>query len=479
MSDNNSIDSSQVLVEHFKAALDAVIAAVHTELAAGKKPKPKNREPSLSMRENGMPSLSDGNYWDETGPRQYADLLNRVTDVSRPFANDKFEVGRFPEVDALVDFVAQNQTCSPVYQLNPEIADEKQFNFNRIKIELQLEHATNRYFARFGEVPVDKRRRIALLRPFVRGLFSERLDITNLIPITLVKFDFDRMRIADNAFVFRMSDALQRARWSGKAYGASGHEGVLSAATHAFAITGWHWPNTSWLQMANNLSVHNAELREEIDLLFAALRLATGVSTGYAQELRVNRGWTHFQCDLPPELVAAGARRYPEEFDDFGWMQPDLPTVTRSQMRDVQKIVSQMRKVKDERLILALRRFNGAMIRSEMADVILDATIALEILLSDGDNQSIGYKLRLRAGALANLDRPGSGLEISETIKQVYEARSRIVHGGRRTKTQNAAAKDEVAKESALGTLRRMLLILLDHPRFLDPKTIDSELLLG
>lgn len=191
-------------------------------------------------------------------------------------------------------------------------------NFARIMIEIQLAHAANRFLQRYGGASYEGARRRALLMPILRGFFDRQLKVAAVIPIALVRFDFDRLRLTHDAYVIRMSEALQKRRWAVKAYGANGHEGVVAAATHAFVVTGWQWPNVPWMQMSANLAARGPALRDVIEELFAALRLTTGVATGYAQELRVARGWTHLHTDLPPEVHDAGARRYPKEFDDFG-----------------------------------------------------------------------------------------------------------------------------------------------------------------
>lgn len=89
--------------------------------------------------------------------------------------------------------------------------------------------------------------------------------------------------------------------------------------------------------------------------------------------------------------------------------------------------------INDSRFALALRRFNAASTWDDPADVILDATIALEILLGDGDGQSISWKLRMRAAALIGIDADRSMMvEVRTAINNTYGVRSAIVHGGKR-----------------------------------------------
>ncbi len=477
-------ETRRELVEHFTRALEAVVGAIRVELAAGRTPRGKTSEPSVTYSGNGMPTISNGSAWEATGPLQYADLLEPYPPGATQTFKRKLEAGRIPEVDQFVDFVRANPGCAISIMSKPFGEEAAKFNLERIMIEVQLAHAANRFFQLYGDSDFDDRRRKALLGPILLGFFSERVNITTVVPIALVKFDFDRLRLSRDAYIIRMNDTLHRKRWSVKAYGASGHEGVVGAATHAFVITGWHWPNLPWIEMSRNLSFPDARLRERIDEMFGALRLVTGISTGYAQELRLAKGWSHLHTDDTPEVYAIGARRYPEAFDDFGWTREDIPTVTRAQMRKTAVVLANVRSIDDDRLALALRRLNTAMIRHEAADAILDATIGLEILLSDGDSQAISYKLRLRAAALSNLVAPGSATQVAAAIKGIYEARSRIVHGARTSKskkrtTLNTTAADDAARDAALEQLRRVLMVVLEHPRFLDPFTIDAELLLS
>lgn len=122
------------------------------------------------------------------------------------------------------------------------------------------------------------------------GLTAERLPTPVIIPIALVRFDFDRVRLSGNAILIRMSDGLQRARWEGKARAANGHDAVLAAATHALVLTTWGIPNDLKWSLGETLSHPARQIAEVVDSFFAALRLAVDVDTGYAQEIRLAKG---------------------------------------------------------------------------------------------------------------------------------------------------------------------------------------------
>jgi hypothetical protein len=137
-----------------------------------------------------------------------------------------------------------------------------------------------------------------------------------------------------------------------------------------------------------------------------------------------------------------------------------------------------------EAMRLALKRLNGCLTRTDAADAILDGTIGLELLLGDDQNQSLSYKLRLRAAALAILhaDPARSAKEVASKVKRLYEARSTIVHGRRKKRSKKASepADTSHSKERLIASelLRFVLDVLVTHPEYQDPSKIDEGLLL-
>jgi hypothetical protein len=131
---------------------------------------------------------------------------------------------------------------------------------------------------------------------------------------------------------------------------------------------------------------------------------------------------------------------------------------------------------------LALKRLNGCLTRTDAADAILDGTIGLELLLGDDQNQSLSYKLRLRAAALAILHADRSAKEVASKVKRLYEARSAIVHGRRRKRSKKASEPADTShfrdRLIASDLLRFVLDVLVTHPEYQDPSKIDEGILL-
>jgi Apea-like HEPN len=118
------------------------------------------------------------------------------------------------------------------------------------------------------------------------------------------------------------------------------------------------------------------------------------------------------------------------------------------------------------------------------ADAILDGTIGLELLLGDDQNQSLAYKLRLRAAALTLLQTNPTypTAEVASKVKRLYDARSAIVHGRRKKRSKKASEPMDTSnveeRQVASDLLRFVLNVLLTNPEYQDPVKIDEALLL-
>lgn len=458
----------------FDEALEEHVEAVRSQLAKGLRPAPRS-ETQFSIRENGMPSLSEASPFTRNGSPDYAALLEPPYHDDEARRRGRYPPDRFPALQALTGYMLEDPDRAPGFA-NPLPPD-----FIRIDAQFRIEGAAAAYLNRFGDEPSTRLRRSVVLRPFLRQIFAPRLDLAFIAPIAMTRFEPSRLRLGPQAFLMKMSPALQKARWSAKAYGGGAHEAVVGAATHAFVLTGWSVENDNPLRLAQSLSRSNPKPREIVDMLFAALRLQTDVSTGYAQEVWLARGWRTQHPDRP-EVTTVGVRRYPEWMDDFGWMVEETPLVTRAQLARVATTYRAIVSATDSRLVLALRRLNAAMTRDDPADAILDATIALEILLGDDDSQAVSWKLRMRAAALAGLSGDHAAmLATRHAMTSIYAMRSSIVHGTRGRKKAKTGDNPLHASESArlaIDTLRLVLRTLVENQRYLQPGVIDQELML-
>jgi hypothetical protein len=177
-------------------------------------------------------------------------------------------------------------------------------------------------------------------------------------------------------------------------------------------------------------------------------------------------------------------RKYPAFFEDGYWSE-DVPTLTEQDITEVGNLFTKLRNANRREFNIAVRRLNLALLREDEEDSILDATIGLEALCSDGSAQEIVYKLRLRVAALLQLlEEDGySPTEVFNTVKRIYDYRSAVVHGkGSADKNREIqiGAKPKIPTVSkATEYLRKVLEALITYPEYLDTKKLDEELVLA
>jgi lipopolysaccharide biosynthesis regulator YciM len=151
----------------------------------------------------------------------------------------------------------------------------------------------------------------------------------------------------------------------------------------------------------------------------------------------------------------------------------------------VVKVFTKIIESKNNRINIAIKRLNLCYERENEEDAIIDVTIAIEALLSDDNNQEITHKLALRIAALSKYDTMVKEAPnvIFEQIKKIYSFRSAVVHGSSSAnkKKEIKLSTKEVVPAVKKGTeyIRMVIRVLLNYPRYQDPKLIDSELLLG
>jgi hypothetical protein len=139
------------------------------------------------------------------------------------------------------------------------------------------------------------------------------------------------------------------------------------------------------------------------------------------------------------------------------------------------------------RLRLAIKRLNSCFLRENEEDAILDATIGMELLLSDSETQEVTHKLALRLAALSTLvpRYARQATTVFHNVKSsIYPYRSAVVHGNEsgankkreiKTKTGDAIPAVKLATEY----LGMAVQAVASNPEFLDPRLIDEKILLG
>jgi Apea-like HEPN len=318
--------------------------------------------------------------------------------------------------------------------------------------------------------------------PLEQGVLGEDLPIVIAVPILLTKFEPKTTAIDANLAVVPMSKELHLARASrwGKP-SSSVNETVAQAATHMLIMVNWTMPN-----MRGSPSPPYTQLDwypvDTIDRFFDALRVVTGIVTGYAEAFIIpeRQAWAYsYKRDLPAIIEGASARRYPSHFDDFGWLRECHP-VTQDQMSEVSEVYQGLRN--NDSIELAARRLSAGMLRETEDDAILDLLIGLEAVLSDQDKGELTFKLAVRTAAVLADHSDHDPSVVFGQVKQLYNYRSAVAHGNAKKAAKLRAldvAGEQISSITlATSLLREVVRHLVKRPDLSTPSDIDSKLLL-
>lgn len=464
---------SKILLEAVKDGLSAVKKAKES----GKYIGSYHNYPALSYRENGLPNLSMS-Y--SGGPTEYRQCYGSF--VGAPVVNER-EIISFQK---LIDFVRSHPSLHYRFSLEmstpPSGVDIK---IDEILITSGIKDAIERYIHEFNTFEYDERNAIEAVMPTLKYIFDKTLNIEIHVPILFLNFHFDECEVSDGVFIKRIEDKEHLARHGIKSYNTSAHEQVTSSATHALVLKGWSIPNQERMWHFNTLHELRAYPLEAIDQFFSALRISSDVATGYSQIYSKSVDWgTNYTANLPC-LQGSTTRAYPSLFENYYWNMDEVPIITNSIMGAIKKTYSSIISATENSINLSIKRLNRCVVRDSEEDSVLDATIALEALLSDDGTQEMTHKLALRVGALSKLDnvlnkKPEQAFR---EIKSIYSYRSAIVHGSRNLDKKRVVRIDNENEISAhrlsVEYLKMVLRVLLEHPTYRDPKAIDVDLLLG
>lgn len=431
--------------------------------------------PSMTTLDNGMPSFNDA--YNDNLPKDYGSIfrgkdLVYILSRTEPIFSDE----RFPKKQELVTFSDKSEAINSLF-VRPEFKGTKLDYGTGHKIEKMLGDCVDRYIHVHNSFEAHDEKLKSVFAPLFLTLIQSKYKVTIVIPIAVVPFDFDCLKISSRAYIMKMDDVFQLSRSRVKNHGSGAHKNVVGAATHAFVLTGWEFNDMSgYYDIERSISSLDAFPRIEIDALFAALRLTTGYGTGYAQLIYWPRGWAcNYTAGLLP-LSGTTVRQYPQGFDNFGWNKK-FDTLTKADAKSIGQLYSALLECEQPQIGIAIKRLNSCYLRDNDEDTIIDACIGLEALLSDGDGNEMTHKLALRFAALKKLGNEDVSLTFKE-VKEIYAVRSSIVHGGRRSKKGNKMSHEEAAKK-AVAFLSDCIKALLENRDFLDPKEIDNKLLLG
>lgn len=385
------------------------------------------------------------------------------------------------EFNVLIDYINSKEELKMLITKNEDLSSLN-FRIKNINTEIVERYL---YMTNASEIiPDDLEEK---LKPFVSEkllyFFAKKLRIDILVPICLMTFEEDSIKLSDNIEIKRMSDEIQQSRQKACSYEINNEDWVAACVTHMIVLHNYSFSNSVETSIYNAAKNYNSYPLKTIDNVMAAIRIVTGYDVGYEQVLSYPIGWiNNFCADLIPLYGAKTHFVNPCEIEKF-WLHLPVSKVNREQSKMLQAVYQNILKCIENtangNLSFALNRFNRCMLRNEIDDRATDATIGLEALLAGGTKGEITYTISNRipvvfAHEANELYTPSNCRAI---MKKIYNYRSKIVHGARlkdKDKYYEINGNKIPLDRIAVDFLKYTLLFVTGHQEFLEAKTFDE-----
>lgn len=432
--------------------------------------------PTLLWQDNGLPYIHNTS----DGPKNYSDAIGSLHSFLYALGTDErpLDFSKEPEFLALVEY-AQAEPRLRRYCCYDEARDSDGVDFRNGILRMKVGYILDRYVHTTGLTTLDVGQLLPVYRPIEKELLDECLPMSVMVPILCLKFDSPNFALLDSVSVERIPDDLHLAgAW--RPFG--GSDSDIDVATHGLFLSNYTVSNESFFARARmELESFPTEV---IDTFFAALRIATGYFTGYARILMIPHGWaSSYAADLTP-IDGPKVEKFPRTLKRCSYIS-DVPTLSQADVDKTRKIFEGLRKMlktpHGRKLRVAVHRLNLSALRTTDEDGVIDAMIAMEALLSAGDDkQEMTHKVAMRLAALYKVAQPERSAQAFRELKRIYTFRSKVVHGAsdfEKYRQFDREGNKISAVDAAVEHLRTAFSVLAEHPSLLDPSNIDGFLL--
>ncbi len=432
--------------------------------------------PTLLWQDNGLPQIHNTS----DGPKNYSDAIRGFYSSLYVLGTGKppLDFSKEPAFLALVEY-AQAEPHLRRYCRYDEARDSDSLDFRNGILRMKVGDILDRYVHTTGLTTLDANQLLPVYLPIEKELLDERLPMSVMVPILCLKFDSPKFAVLDSVSVERIPDELHLAgAW--RPFG--GSDSDIDAATHGLFLSNYTVTNEGFFTHQRMES--ESFPTEVIDTFFAALRIVTGYSTGYARISMIPHGWaSSYAADLTP-IDGPKVEKYPKTLKRCSYIS-DVPTVSQADVVRTRKIFEGIQKMLEtphgRKLRVAVHRLNLSALRTTDEDGVIDAMIAMEALLSAGDDkQEMTHKIAMRLAALYKVAQPERSAQVFKELKRIYTFRSKIVHGAsdfEKYRQLDRKGNKISAVDAAVEHLRTAFSVLAEHPSLLDPSNIDGFLL--
>ena len=327
--------------------------------------------PTFWLEKNGLPHLHQGTIG---GPPDYSSGFGKRETAAINTEN-------LPTFGAVLSFARDNLSIGSLIctaHHDPALA----VMLLEVSTQIFLGGLIERHVHAFHSYTVTDKTFAQIFDPIDCYLFGENLKLQIVVPALFVTFDFEDAEIAPGIRIRRMDEDFHLARAFRIAHGPGVHPSVVASATHALVMHGYALENLPprHLDMFPDDPFNDTSKfpTVQIDDFFAALRIVTGLATGYAQLLVRPEGWARGYKAHLPVVEGTSVRAYPVWFENYYWNISKVPEISLATALEIGRALVNLSNASEPSIRLAARRLNISFLRHEIEDQVLDATIGLE-----------------------------------------------------------------------------------------------------
>jgi len=396
------------------------------------------------------------------------------------YNSDRINISEFEEFKKLYQYITDTQELRSAFF-------EDTNNPSEYVIKTMISEILERYLYKTNateDIPEDIEDKIA---PFVieklNRYILDYLNIDIYVPICLATFEDDNITLSDTIEIIRISEDIQKARKKACNYESINENYVATCATHMIVIHNYSFDNQEYISINNSTRRYSAYPLDIIDNIMAMIRIVTGYSIGYEQIISSPINWVDSICaDLTP-LYGAKTHFVNQNELEKRWFHLPIGYINSKQAKDIEKLyktISTFEKNKNNsNLFFALKRLNRCMLRNEVDDMLIDATIGLESLLSGGTKGGITYTISNRIPIVFKYEKNIMYKlnDCRKIMRKIYKYRSKIVHGEKikdNEKVYEIDGSSIAIEKIAVDFLRQTLIFVLHNPEFTDTKKFDE-----
>lgn len=437
--------------------------------------------PEIRYWPNGLPNISKATFGNS--PLVKYEAYFESYDKETPPKVILKELTGYKEVHT---YLCENEDYNRIYGYpGKEEEWEPELRLIEININSHIKGLVAKALHTWGEdVSLSKENFLEIYFPIENSIYFKELPVVFYIPILFLNFDVDIFRFNDSISLVKMDEKHHLSRINVITYSENVSDTVISAATHALVLENFRMVNGNKYINSNSLSNINSFPLEEINYFFNALRMVIDHPTGYAQVLSKPINWTYaYKADLIA-FHGASTRAYPYEFNQHYWLEPSIPIVSSEELKSIAAIYKGLKGQENKKIQLACKRLESCFLRKDERDIIIDAVIGLETLLSDSDKGELTHKLSMRISFLLQMSSlKQSKLEIFKNMKHIYSYRSLIVHGDANAEKKRVIKRDNQepisTTELAVTYLKECIMIMINNAEYLNAKMIDEKIILS